>query len=482
MPRPDIFLLTVDTLRADHLSCLRDDEYIATPNLDRLAQDGELYTNAMSCANQTVPSYAALLTGCYPSSLGIRVTSRLREDVLTLPELLKRQGYQTGCWTVAGAVGQENGIARGFDRYRLVSSNKFRTLSGADWVIRLHERLVKLQDRLPLARWLDNLLWRVTTLHKYWLEMNGRLGPSGGPVIVRELKEWCDTEPGSVFVLANFFDPHSPYHPPRRHWRRELTAREYLSVMKVNLDHWNNIIRSKTLREKDRSVLQRLYKSEVTYVDELIGEFLDYLRGSGRYDDALIVVLADHGESLGAHGLLGHWHALYEDLIHVPLMIKWPGGFRKGQVGSLVQNVDIFPTLIEYLQIEDGPAVEGISLLAPLPAGRLGIAEQLDNPVDIYENRPGFDRWQAAMSDFNYTAVALRKGSYKYIAYSDGRRELFDLAQDPDEIRDLADVDRERAAVFEQLIQETGRNAVLDNVMDWEEEVLLGHLAQLGYI
>ena len=477
MDKPPIFLLTVDTLRADYLSCYREDAYISTPNLDSLAMDGEVYLNVMSCANQTVPSYAALLTGRYPSSLGMKITARLDDAEITLPRLLKRQGYHSACWTVASAVGRENGVAKDFDRYELIPTNKFMPPPLAI-AAQGNAFLQKVARFVPL----EDPLWRVMILQKYWLAMNDGLGPSGGPVILEGLKELCDGARQPLFVLANFFDPHSPYHPPRRHWREELSAREYLSVMKFNLGHWNNVRRSKELSDQNRRVLRRLYKSEVTYVDELIGDFIDYLKAQALYEDALIILIADHGESLGDHGLLGHWHVLYEDLIHIPMIIKWPGNARRGQVAHLVQNVDVFPTLVDYLQIEDAPLTEGISLLDPMLEDRLGIAEQLDNPADIYKGRPEFDQWQAKMSDFNYTAVAFRQGSYKYIAYSDGRRELFDLTRDPGEVDNLVEVEPERAADFERMIEQTGRDNVLDDVTDWEEEVLLGHLAQLGYI
>jgi arylsulfatase A-like enzyme len=473
MSRPNIFLLTVDTLRADHLSCYGEDTRVATPNLDNLASDGELYLTAMSCANQTVPSYTGLLTGQYPSSLRMKVTSRLDEPTPTLPLFLKREGYRTYCWTVASAVGRENGVAKDFEHYELIPSNKFMSSPMAPTSLRIRSRL----------KVLNGLLWRAETLHKYLLAMNDGLGPSGGPRILRRLKQVCDGAREPIFVLANFFDPHSPYHPPKRHWRKRLTAWEYLAAMKVNLGHWNNVRRSKALTERNRHALRRLYESEVAYVDELIGDFVDYLKSAKAYDDALIIVTADHGESLGEHDLLGHWHALYEDLVHVPLIIKWPGSAREGRISRLVQNVDILPTLLAHLDIEEPPHIEGLSLLGDIPDDRLGIAEQLDNPADIYIRRPEFAQWQQAMSDFNYTAVALRQGKYKYIAYSNGRRQLFDLELDPAEMENKAESNRAQAARFEEILVETGRDAIIQASEDEDEqEILVSHLQALGYL
>jgi hypothetical protein len=126
--------------------------------------------------------------------------------------------------------------------------------------------------------------------------------------------------------------------------------------------------------------------------------------------------------------------------------------------------------------------LEGLSILGDIPEDRVRIAEQLDNPMEIYSTRSEFNRWQEAMSEFNYTAVALRQGHYKYIAYSDGRRELFNLTLDPSEVRNVAEVEREQATYFEELLAETGRDAILGAYTDVESEKILSHLEQLGYI
>ena len=149
----------------------------------------------------------------------------------------------------------------------------------------------------------------------------------------------------------------------------------------------------------------------------------------------------------------------------------------------LLLAVTILPTLLAHLDIEEPPHIEGLSLLGDIPDDRLGIAEQLDNPADIYIRRPEFAQWQQAMSDFNYTAVALRQGKYKYVAYSNGRRQLFDLELDPAEMENKAESNRAQAARFEEILVETGRDAIIQASEDEDEqEILVSHLQALGYL
>jgi arylsulfatase A-like enzyme len=313
-PRPDIVLLVVDTLRADHLGSYGYTRR-TSPHLDALAADSLRFTRAFSSAPWTTPAVAALLTSRHPSSLGItNVQSPLPRDVVLLPEMLQEAGYRTGAFVSHSFVSEKWGFARGFDTFD--ESNVKGHLATTS------PRLVDLA-----IRWIDDL------------------EPTDSP----------------FFLLVHFFDPHfvyleqpgfafggvePSYHGPVH--SGALPSR--LAEAPGGLD------------DADLRELERLYDSEIAVTDRAIGRLLDHLRAKGLYDSALVVATADHGEEFLDHGALDHAKTLYDELMNVPLLVKLPG-VEPTRVDRSVALVDVLPTIADWLDVEPPAETRGVSLL-----------------------------------------------------------------------------------------------------------------------
>ncbi len=314
-PRPNILLVVVDTLRADHLGCYgypRD----TTPHLDALARDAIRYTHAFSQAPWTTPSVAALMTSHYPGSLGIRnVQSPVPEDVVLLPELLQQAGYRTGAFVSHSFVSQKWGFGRGFGVF----------------------------DESNIKGHMATTSPAVTDLAISWLD---GAADSDAP----------------FFLFVHYFDPHFGYieHPDFAFGGRDPS---YRGRVHSGVQPGRFAGNPESLDEGDLRELERLYDSEIGLTDASIGRLLDALRERGLYDDAVVIVSGDHGEEFLDHGALDHAKTLYDELMNVPLLVKLPGR-AAAVVDRPVALIDVLPTLVAWLGLEPPPGVRGVSLLA----------------------------------------------------------------------------------------------------------------------
>ena len=356
-PLPDVVLVTIDTLRADHVGCYGDKQ-ASTPTLDSLCAAGVRFTQAYSAATITNTSHASIMTGLYPSRHGVTDFGIPLAKQRTLAQELKQAGYSTAAFI--GSVILDNrtlalGLGNGFDHY----------------------------DDFPAGN----------TGGPRWERVERRAGE-----VVRRANLWLDQHPrGPRFLWVHLYDPHDPYEPPP-----PFAAR----------------------------FKGRLYDGEIAYADQALGQLLAKLRRQGRYDPSLILVMSDHGEGLGEHGEQTHGIFLYDSTTHVPLIVKLPGGARKGAtVENTVSLVDVFPTVMDLLGLK--PALGSIfaadsagasfkeALLGHAPKPQEGDSETVFAETD-YPLRFG---WAPLKS--------VRDGSRKYIEAP--RPEFYDLAADPGE-------------------------------------------------
>jgi arylsulfatase A-like enzyme/Flp pilus assembly protein TadD len=288
-PRPNLLLITIDTLRADHLGSYGY-AGVKTPILDALAREGVRFKNAFSPVPLTLPAHCSILTGTYPTFHGVHDNSGfvLSASQVTLAEVLKGAGYRTAAFVGAFVVDSKFGLGQGFDYYF---------------------------DHFDLSRF-ENV-------------SPGYIQRTGDEV-VRETIRWLASQKPKpevpFFVWTHLYDPHDPYTPPE----------PYLS------------------RHKSMP-----YDGEIEFTDANVATLFDWLRRSGLYDDTLIVVAGDHGESLGEHGESKHGFFIYNATLHVPLIVKFPRGQNAGKVvAESVSLVDIFPTVLQILQITDPGTVQ----------------------------------------------------------------------------------------------------------------------------
>ncbi len=407
---PDVFLISMDTTRADHMSTYGY-ERKTSPHLTELAADALNFTEARSPAQWTVPGHASMLTGMYPSrhgahyvggwSAGPAIYGRRRvfplaDDRTTLAEVLHDHGWSTGGFVANFAnLYRGFGMAQGFQRYE---DQPGLLLRPAPHVVAFMQQFYPAFMKKPFrgAReinaaalaWLDNV-------------------PHGHP----------------AFVFMNYLEPHHWIAaPPYDLWARDLPhaarlARKGLFTHKIPAG----------LNKEERDFVTANYDGQVLDMDAALGEFIADLKKRGRYDNALIVVTADHGELLGEHDIVGHGgRMMYEGLLHIPMVVKLPGASHpKGVVSNPVQLVDILPTVLQTIG-------------APVPAGVQGspLQQVARNSLAEEHINPEFVSFYGEV--YNRALRVIYDGPYKLISTSRGERFLFDLTKDPGEDHDLA--------------------------------------------
>jgi arylsulfatase A-like enzyme len=351
LPRCNVILLTLDTLRADHLSCYSPNQ-VQTPNLDSLAASGTLFETCISQTPLTLPAHTTILSGTYPLYHQVRDNGGfLVPDKLELiGETLQRQHFATAGFIAAYVLHSKWGINQGFDFFAdNFDLAKYNSIS-----------LGKVQKRA------DEVLGEAEA----WLRANGSK---------------------RFFSWIHLYDPHTPYEPPSPF--RELYA-----------DH--------------------PYRGEVAYLDAELGKFFAFLKERNLWDDTIIVVTGDHGESFGEHREQGHGYFIYESTVRVPLIIRAPRAFPVKRVERIVEHVDIVPTSLAMLDIPRPAEVQGRSLLGLM----LGRSE---TGFDSAYTETYYPRLHFGWSELS----ALYSGKWKYIRAP--AAELYDLPADRGEEQNL---------------------------------------------
>ncbi|MBN1826598.1 MAG: sulfatase [Candidatus Eisenbacteria bacterium] len=421
-------LILIDTCRYDDVGA-RTEAGPVTPNLDAFTERAVRFTRASSPAPWTLPSVASLLTGLYPTSHGAAGRypefSRLRDEVTTLPERLRAAGFRTAAFVNVAFLDPVLGLDRGFDLYDYVP--------GANLTIR---RAGETFDEA--IRWLD------------------------------ENRE----EP--FFLLIHLFDPHMDFDPPEPFRTRFLETYDWeMEPPFTGVERWK---KERMVTPEIRDFARTLYRAEIAAVDEGCGRFFEWMDGAGLMDETVVVVTADHGEEFWDHGRFEHGHSLYEELLHVPLLLRAGNRFKPAEVDRRVGLVDVMPTLLDVLGEEDGGEgdLDGESL-APLIEGKAP-----DGPrYRFAESLLYGQEWKAVIGE-----------RYKFSYNEEQRRmALFDLLIDPGEKQDLAETDEEIVkemadlllAWFRGQLERTGGSLRGGEVVDMEEEVV-EKLRSLGYI
>jgi len=421
---PNILLIVMDTVRSDALAGygLPLD---ATPTIDRVARGGVTYANATAPAPWTLPSHASLFTGLYPSEHGAHYGHlHLDDDVTTMAELLSSLGYATMGFSKKTWLSREMGTLQGFDAYR-------------DF------RLPEPRERLFAARVRASV--RDVTRGRPL-----RHKDAGGAAIAAAASRWIRDRAAATappfFVFINLNEAHLPFIPQRPDFLRYARRLPGNAAMATNLDSMLFIAGEVQLGREDLGLLASLYVGEIAYVDRQIATVIAALEETGAIDNTLVIITSDHGENIGDHGLMGHVLCVYDTLIKVPLVVRYPARFPANAIDDrLVQLTDILPTIVEIVDPEAAallPPLSGRSLLA---AEHRGFAvteyQRPDSYLDRFPERfPKFDT-----APFRRDLVSLSAGPLKLIEGSDGRREMYDLARDPGESADLAPRDSVRA-------------------------------------
>lgn len=428
-PPQRVILLTIDTLRADRLSCYGY-ERLTSPNIDRLAAGGTRFANAQVPRGSTFPSLTTILTGKYPVTHGVRRNGAiLPADHEILPEMLGHEGFATG----------------GFFRNMIKAPNR-----GFD-------------ARVPIA----------STANQTAAELDREATDRALAWIEEHHEE-------SFFVWLHLYDPHKPYAPdsefnrfvdpafefeiPKDYDQREETGR-IVEAEHTPLDKYLQYVMGNKvdLTEDELAYVNALYDGEVLTVDKQVGRVLDALEELGIAEETLLVLTSDHGEELYERNYyFYHANSIYQSVLHVPLIVSYPSVIPGGRVvEEVVEAVDIAPTILELTgTTEAGDGIEGESLVPLMNGAR--------QPTSI-----AYAEWgeEAGRENPRRPIYAIRDGRWKYIfnpdevhpglppladydaTYFIGKEELYDLATDPDERHNKIDEERARADDFRQRLQ-----------------------------
>jgi arylsulfatase A-like enzyme len=423
--RPPVFLIVIDTCRADHLSCYGY-PLNTSPRIDRFAKDSIRFTTAVSQSPWTLPSVASILTSAYPSTHGATGTIKegfhRLEGVRPATVLLSEKGFTTQAIINNSFFNARFGMAEGFQGYDNFNCSN---------------------DRIRDAG-------RTCAMAADWLEER-------------------DERQGGLFLFLHLFDPHLDYDPPDAYRTRFVPEGLKTSLSgPVTLETVRAIGKQGGATAGDLAYLISQYDGEIAYCDDALGGFFSALKRMDLYDRALIILTSDHGEEFLDHQGLDHGHTLFDELIRVPLIIKMPGNAEAGRVvSSQVRLIDIMPTIFDVLDLSPPGDMAGSSLL-PLIRGR-----------DPGHGRQAFS--EALL--YGEEKKSIRDESIKLI-YDPvgGRHMLFDLSQDPKEQRNLyrrrpdaAEKMRAKLAAYLKAERTTGKRVELDaETMD--------NLRALGYM
>jgi arylsulfatase A-like enzyme len=422
-PRPNIILVVIDTLRADHLGSYGYARP-TSPRLDHFAGEAISFDSAFTVMPHTLPAHLSLFTSRYPRELGILMNGQTYDGAFpTLAELLKEAGYDTGAFVSGLPVQARFGLDQGFDTY--VDATHFKP---------------------------------------------------EGTIAAQAFDQWLDQrEEGPFFSWVHLYDPHIPYAPPAE---MEKVFREDDALRAWVLTHgiaagpgWGRSIDKTVITQRPTPAGAspflhnlNLYDAEILFADQVVGDLLQSLKDRKIYDDSIIIIMSDHGEGLGQHGYYLHGLHLYEEQLRLPLMIRMPGGAQGGsRVAGSVSLLDLLPTLADVLHLEGDDSWRGLSL-RPALGGQ--DQEDLDGRLLFSESRQYPPRRE--LSPDHWTGVrrfSVRDGRWKLIRTTEGTMELFDLRADRGE---RADVHRENVSVTRRLTR------ALD---DWLQRVPQGEPA-----
>jgi len=437
--RPNVLLISIDTLRADRVSAYGHD-VPTTPRLDRLASEGILFARTASVSSFTTPAHASMMTGLFPGVHGAAyqrsnpsafVIHEILPDVPMLAEILSEEGYETAGFVASPMVGSQFGFNRGFghfdEEYDRLRSGRGRFLS---WTL------------------LFRVMRRGGVLHDR--DVDSERGAD--EVNARALAWWSGREADRpFFMFVHYYDPHAPYEPPAGH---DPGGNPDPSL--ANLDMNALLRREYTLTEKARQDVLSLYDAEIHAVDARVGEILDRLEEAGDLERTLVIVTSDHGESFGEHGHWGHNMFLYEDLLGIPFIVRPPGGLDGGRVVEEVvaQPTDILPTVLSRIGVRPPDGTQGRDLSRYLGAGGAEPPAGLDSPLlafaDLERNVNWGARWGAHL---DRDLASARADRWKYILSSTGEEELYDLETDPGETQNLVRQERDTLHSMRELLE-----------------------------
>lgn len=439
--KPNVILIVIDALRARNLGCYGATGHPSpSPNLDSLAKTAALFEKTFSTWNTTDPSLTCILTGKYPRCHGItdhgdRATAQVRDGFAETGTTLTAEALQAAGYETVAIDWMGRWFKRGFDSYgyrpqgSLARKALYRASLPALYVRYALDHLPILRCYQPVRRpsWKDLVqgLKGVFSTFAFTYRLAEIQDAGSVTRLANEFLERPHSKP--FFLFLHYWDTHTPYHCPR------------------------GFLPPGTDTRNPKALLTGRYAGAVRYVDDQLGRLFAKLKEQNLWEDTLLVITSDHGDSLTEHEIYFDHHGLYDESTHVPLFLHYPRRWQKGlRLQSFVQHVDLLPTICEVAGIAPPDGGDGKSLL-PLISGALPQLREAVFTEESYVQRK----------------AALRTDRYKYIQALDGTgwcrycekihvglEELYDLQEDPRELKDLSKSHHHVAAEMRGRLQE----------------------------
>lgn len=377
---PNIVVIVIDTLRADHVSCYGYDRN-TTPNIDKLAQEGIRFERCYSTSSWTLPACVSLLTGLYTDKHDVKQwESVIPKHLPFLPEILSEHGYYCAGVSSNPFLSEKQGFSRGFDVF-----DDTTVIAAAEWSFPLTDSQYK---SMVLA--------------------------STGATTTRRAMELLNEHPKDkpLFLFVHYMDCHADYVPP------SPFDKSFDPNYSGNISgHVQSKRFSTDISKRDLKHVVSLYDGEIAYTDKQVGQLLEHLEALDLDKNTCVILTADHGEEFLEHGNWFHGHSLFEECVRVPLIIRWPGKIPAGRTSKeVVSLVDVMPTVLSFLDVKLPTSCDGTNLV-PAFSGQ----EELTDRAVVMETALGSP----------FRAIVL--GSLKLISrigsYTESKVDLDDIGE-----------------------------------------------------
>ena len=437
--KPHIFLVILDSARKDFFGCYGSNEEL-TPNIDKLAQDSIVCKNFYSGGAGTAQSHGCIFLGQHSTKSGlVHNLSEISKDITPFTGLLKNNGYDNYGHSkiVVPPAGYEKLFS--FDEMVYpIKGNKTKVVS-------LRKRILDYARQFPKIWNFIRVLYRKSFGAEYLLSSTANHvdGKESLEYLLKKATE--SNKPG--FFFTTIMHPHTPYYPPK--WARDkLFGKREISqkAFEIQTDFHSWINGNHGDCENAIDDMRNLYKAELLYGDSLIGDFINSLKKSNLYDDSIIIITSDHGEFFGEHGNLNHGATIFNELFRLPCIIKTPEN-KHIEISKLTTHVDLFPTIMDLLNIADSVEdidIDGQSILQNDEERFLVI----DSPPIVLPGR--LSHYPKVIEKFSMFYRGIVNQKYKYIWRSDGKQLLFDRNKKEIDENNLIDSNQPEARELHQ--------------------------------
>jgi arylsulfatase A-like enzyme len=510
--KPNIVFIVLDTHRVDRLGCYGY-ERGTSPNLDAFSQNSTIYLKAVSPAQWTIPSHASMFSGEYPTThQTIQAGDALNSQLVTLAEFALHEGYKTIGFCNNPLVGVlDNGFRRGFQEFynyggTIPSTPSINRNNKSSLLSKIRMQYLKLIDRIatPIQQAVavsPEVLQIALNplLVPLWTRFSNFKGDTAASI--KDTTVYLrSSEDQPQFLFLNLMGTHMPYTPPRRYIKKfasivleDVEAGEFISVYNTRALHWLLPL-EKPYSALQSQTLSDMYDAEVAYQDDLLNQLLAVLDQPEHRENTLVIIVGDHGEMLGEHQIMGHGLGVHEELVHVPLMIRFPGQVNQNHFEQAVSTTRVFNTVLEAIGIEaiNMPNGEVISTM------ETSLRNIQFNPKYIFsEAYPPksllliMEKYASELIEqFHCRSVqwAVYNQPYKLIRIENVRDDLYNYEMDPKETNALAPKDGSEAILKSELerfityASQKGANYTRDSVLGPVDQQVVEHLRNLGYL